>query len=168
MLQCSWGSGLCHNSLALSLIISCCSPLSDLIKKMKSPKIYILYKTWSYSYRPVTPVKHCFCSGPRGHEKRDVLRFASLIAASSKVRFDLICAELRMIMDGIERAWLENHMKGIIIKDWPDFTVEIMPLTIYVYQSSKPISISFFLWASLKNRRFFSTFVFAYMSLLAG
>lgn len=41
----------------------------------------------------MTPVKHCFCSGPRGHEKRDVLRFASLIAASSKVRFDLICAE---------------------------------------------------------------------------
>lgn len=51
----------------------------------------------------MTPVKLCFCSGPRGHEKRDVLPFATLIAASSKVRFDLICAELRVIMDRTER-----------------------------------------------------------------
>lgn len=40
------------------------------------------------------------CSGPQGHEKEKYIAFASLIAASSKVRFDLICAKLRMSWTG--------------------------------------------------------------------
>ncbi len=87
------------------------------------------------------------------------MRRDSLIAASSKVRFDLICAELRVIMYRMERERERITWRGSLIKDWPDFTVEIMPLSIYVHESSKPVSISFFLWASLKNWRFFSTIV---------